>query len=158
MEAYEITAAAEVDWPSIANLLARSKLPVQGLSPHLGSALVARERERIIGCAALELYGDDALLRSVAVEPSSKGSGVGTALTVGALELARRRHVRRVYLLTETAGGFFPRFGFVPVQRADVPEAVSQSVEFTQLCPQSATVMLLELRAEGAGGNPRRGP
>jgi len=152
MEAYDITAAAEADWPSIANLLAGSKLPVEGLAPHLGSALVARERERVIGCAALELYGGDALLRSVAVEPSLKGSGVGTALTIAALELARRRHVRRVYLLTETAAEFFPRFGFAPVQRAAVPEAVRQSVEFAQLCPQSATVMLLELRAEGVGG------
>jgi amino-acid N-acetyltransferase len=155
METYEITTAAEADWPSIAHLLAVSKLPVEGLAPHLGSALVARERDRIVGCAALELYGNDALLRSVAVDPSRKGSGLGTALTVGALELARRRQVRRVYLLTETAAAFFPRFGFATVERAAVPDAVRQSVEFTQLCPQSATVMLLELRADGTGGGTR---
>jgi amino-acid N-acetyltransferase len=154
MEAYEITAAAEADWPSMVDLLTRSKLPVEGLAPHRDTALVAREPGRIIGCAALELYGNDALLRSVAVEPSFKGSGVGTGLTVAALELARRHHVRRVYLLTETAAEFFPRFGFAPVQRGAVPAAVRQSVEFTRLCPESAAVMLLELRAEGAGNTP----
>lgn len=100
MEAYEIRAAVAADWPGIESLLARSGLPVDGLAPHRETALVARELGRIIACAALEVYDDVALLRSVAVEPSLRGSGVGTAVTVAALELARRRRVRRVYLLT----------------------------------------------------------
>ena len=151
MEAYEIGPAAEGDWPTIADLLTRSKLPLDGLPPHRGTTLVARERGRIIGCAALELHRDGALLRSVAVDPTFRGTGVGTGLTAAALELARRGRARRVYLLTETAGEFFPRFGFVPVARVDVPESVKQSVEFTTACPESATVMVLELRAAGAG-------
>lgn len=152
MEAYEIDPAVAADWPSIRDLLARSGLPVGGLEPHLGTTLVAREPRGIIGCVALEAYVDAALLRSLAVEPGMGGTGVGTALTVAALELARRRHVRRVYLLTETAVDFFSRFGFAQISRADVPALVRGSVEFTHLCPDSAAVMLLELRGEGEGG------
>ena len=50
-----------------------------------------------------------------------------------------------VYLLTETAGDFFPRFGFRPTTRAAVPSAVQQSVEFREACPASAVVMRTEL-------------
>jgi amino-acid N-acetyltransferase len=151
MEPYEIDPAVAADWPSIRDLLGRSELATDGLEAHLGTTLVAREPRGIVGCAALELYGNAALLRSLAVEPGTRETGVGTALAVAALELARRRRVRRVYLLTKTAVDFFPRFGFVRVARADVPAAVRRSVEFTHLCPASAAVMLLELRAEGDG-------
>jgi amino-acid N-acetyltransferase len=151
MEPYEITAAAAADWPDIERLLADGGLPVEGLSTHRDTTLVAREPRRIVGCAALELYGDAALLRSVAVDGGLRRSGVGTALTVAALELARRHRVRQVYLLTETAAEFFPRFGFTRIGRSDVPETVRRSVEFMQLCPDSAVVMTLALRAEGAG-------
>ena len=54
-----------------------------------------------------------------------------------------------VYLLTETANGFFPRFGFHPTQRAAVDSAVQQLVEFTSACPASAHVLVATL-AEAA--------
>ena len=44
-------------------------------------------------------------------------------------------------LLTTTAEGWFPRLGFVRVDRARVPAAVQLSVEFTAACPASAVVM-----------------
>jgi amino-acid N-acetyltransferase len=53
--------------------------------------------------------------------------------------------MRRVFLLTETAAKFFPRFGFRAVSRADVPESVRASLEFTTACPQGALVMELSL-------------
>jgi amino-acid N-acetyltransferase len=46
-----------------------------------------------------------------------------------------------VYLLTNTAAEYFPRFGFERITRADVPPAVQASIEFTSLCPYTATVM-----------------
>jgi len=50
-----------------------------------------------------------------------------------------------VYLLTETAGHFFPRFGFHAISRAEVDVAVRRSTEFTTACPSSALVMRAEL-------------
>lgn len=43
--------------------------------------------------------------------------------------------------LVARADGFFPRFGFTRVTRADVPAGVRQSIEFTAACPASAIVM-----------------
>jgi len=44
-------------------------------------------------------------------------------------------------LLTTTAADFFPKFGFEPIARADVPASVQSSIEFTSACPATATVM-----------------
>ncbi len=141
--------ATEADWPEIEALVRRVALPLGGLHEHLGTTLVARiDGGEIGGCAALEPYGDAALLRSVAVAPSRQGRGVGHELTRSALGLARELGVDRVFLLTETAGDFFRRFGFATTNRADVPEAVRASVEFTTLCPESAEVMGMALSEE----------
>jgi amino-acid N-acetyltransferase len=146
MESYEITPASPADWADVSALLRRSALPLDGLDSHLDSTIVARDRDGIIGCAALELYGADAVLRSVAVAPERRGDGVGIALTAAAIALARRHRIKSVYLLTETAAGFFPRFGFDATSREAVPASVRQSVEFASACPESAAVMLLLLR------------
>jgi amino-acid N-acetyltransferase len=137
----DITPAAPADLPAILDLLDASNLPRAGLDEHVGSTLVARENGRIVGSAALELYGPAALLRSVAVAPPLRGRGLGATLTAAALDLARRRGARTVYLLTETAAQFFPRFGFRLITRADVEPAVMQSQEFTTACPKGALVM-----------------
>src|SRR6266567_3236122 len=50
-----------------------------------------------------------------------------------------------VYLLTETAGQFFPKFGFTAITRAQVESAVLESPEFTTACPKSAMVMVKQL-------------
>jgi amino-acid N-acetyltransferase len=63
----------------------------------------------------------------------------------GRIGQAQVHGVRRVFLLTETAADFFPRFGFRPVARTAVPAAVQQSVEFSSACPASALVMVKEL-------------
>jgi amino-acid N-acetyltransferase len=141
----EIAAVRPGEFPAVVNLLRRAELPPEGLESHLATTLAARGGEWLVGCAALEVYGASALLRSVAVDPAWRGRGLGAALTEAALALAGARGVARVYLLTETAGGFFPRFGFRAVPRSEVVPEVQGSVEFTSLCPESALAMMLEL-------------
>ena len=126
-------------------LLSSSSLPVEGLDGHLETVLVARRGDRLLGIVALELYADGALLRSLAVAESERGRGLGVDLTHAVIELARSRGVRTLFLLTETAMEFFPRFGFTNVMRADVPDGVRSSIEFTTVCPDSATVQALSL-------------
>lgn len=141
----DITPAAPADLPGILALLAASQLPRARIEDHVASTLVARQASGVVGTAALELYGDAALLRSVAVAAELRGQGLGAALTVAALELARRRGVHTVYLLTETADRFFPRFGFHAISRTEVDVAVRASTEFTTACPKSAMVMVKQL-------------
>lgn len=102
---------------------------------------MARDNGTIAGTAALELYTDGALLRSVAVAPERQGQGLGRELTKAAIRLAEQRHAPAVYLLTTTADRFFPEFGFQRIERAEVPASVQTSIEFTSACPSSATVM-----------------
>ena len=136
-----IEAARPEDADNILRLLEENHLPLEGLREHLGTTIVARENGRIVGSAALERYRDGALLRSVAVSPALQGHGLGRQLTDAALGLARQLDVPAVFLLTTTAERYFPKFGFEPIARAQVPQSVQASVEFTSACPSSAIVM-----------------
>ena len=145
MSGVQIEPATASDLAAMEALLAANQLPTAGLKDSIGTALVARVGSRTIGCAALEVYPSGVLLRSVAVDDAWRGRGIGHQLTSAGLELARSLGVEAAYLLTTTAGDFFPRFGFARVERADVPDDVKQSVEFRSACPTSALVMQLEL-------------
>ena len=129
------------DEQAVIYLLERSHLPLEGLTHWLATTVVARENGDVVGSAALEVYADGALLRSVAVAPEAQGKGLGHELTAAAIRMAETLHVPAVYLLTTTAEQFFPRFGFERIARADVPPTVQTSIEFTSACPSSATVM-----------------
>ncbi len=145
----EITLSIEVvapsDVPALYNLLRASNLPIDGLSTHLTDTLVAKANGLVVGSAALERYGHSALLRSVAVAEPLRGTGLGRQLVESAFDLARRQRVQRLYLLTETAAEWFPRFGFVPAERSAVDPAVQASIEFTSACPDSAQAMKKDL-------------
>ena len=107
---------------------------------------MARRSGDIVGRAALEIYPDGALLRSVAVTSSVQGGGVGRQLTEAALDLARSLRMPKLYLLTTTAERYFPEFGFETISRTAVPTSVQASVEFQSTCPTTATVMRKQLR------------
>ena len=136
-----IESATEQDLPEVRALLHRLSLPLDEVDDHVQTMLVAREDGHVVGTAALELYSDGALLRSVAVDPSWQGRRLGHDLTEAALRLAAEQRVGAVFLLTTTAERFFPKFGFQSVTRAEVPPSVQASVEFRSACPASAIVM-----------------
>jgi amino-acid N-acetyltransferase len=128
------------DMPAVCVLLEQHHLPLDGLRDHLETILVARRNGQIIGSAALEVYPDGALLRSVAVAADAQGQGLGRELTDAAIRMAEDLNVPAIYLLTTTAERYFPKFGFERIARDDVPAAVRTSVEFTSACPASAAV------------------
>ena len=136
-----IEAATAADLSAVRALLARHDLPLDDVDAHLQTMVVARESERLVGVAALELYRDGSLLRSVAVDPEFQGRQLGHRLTEAALQLARARGAGAVFLLPTTAERFFPKFGFEQITRAEVPASVQTSVEFRSACPASAIVM-----------------
>jgi amino-acid N-acetyltransferase len=147
MEEVMIEAASDRDLPEVRRLLERLRLPLEGVDDHVETMLVARDGSQIVGTAALELYADSALLRSVAVAQDQQGRGLGHALTEAALRLAGTHGADTVFLLTTTAERFFPRFGFEPITRDEVPASVQASVEFQSACPASAIVMRRRLSA-----------
>jgi amino-acid N-acetyltransferase len=145
--AMNITPFTPDDWLLLLDLLKRVGLPRDGLEAHRECTLVIRDGPTIIGCAAIECYGGAGLLRSVAVDAAHRGRGVGEALVRAAIELAQRRGLHTLYLLTTSAADYFARFGFRAVSRDDVALAVRQSVEFNDVCPASAVVMQLDVQA-----------
>jgi amino-acid N-acetyltransferase len=141
----DIEKARPEDMDEVLGLLAEHHLPPDGLREHLATTLVARRDGRVVGSAALEMYADGALLRSVAVAPALQGHRLGRELTEAAIRLAEERGAPAIYLLTTTAALYFPKFGFERIARADVPGTLQASVEFTSACPASATVMRKDL-------------
>ena len=138
-----IEKAREDDLPEILCLLKISDLPNADLSEHITSTFVAREGREIFGSAALELYGTYALLRSVAVAPEYRGTGLGERLTHAALEFGKASGITHFFLLTETAETYFSRFGFRTVDRSVIPAEVKESTQFKSVCPESALAMEL---------------
>jgi amino-acid N-acetyltransferase len=143
-----LRAATPEDLPAIELLLTASGLPTAGVAEELRGFIVAESQHdrRIVGVVGLELCCDEyALLRSTAVDPDWRGTGLGRRLVNHVIADAESRGIRALYLLTTTAERYFPSFGFVKTQREAVPDEVKQSVEFREACPASATVMALEL-------------
>lgn len=133
--------AGAADRVDVCDLLTAARLPLDGLSQQLEHFLVVEEEGRIVAAAGLEQYGDSVLLRSVVVEPSRRGTGVGAMLSEAALVMAQELGARHAYLLTNTAEDFFRRRGFEVIDRKDVPAGIRSSVEFAVACPASAIVM-----------------
>jgi arsenite methyltransferase len=126
----------------VRTLLDGASLPLAGVADQFEDGYVVAETDgALVGAAGIEVYGAYGLVRSVVVAPEWRGRGVGEALLRERLEWARGRGLRRVYLLTTTAAGWFRGLGFETVARDDVPASVRRSPEFSSICPSSAEVM-----------------
>lgn len=146
----EVRPAVPADLPAVERLLAASGLPLDGVREAFPTFVVAEHGGGLVGVAGLEVCCDNALLRSVAVDPAWRSHGVGRALVSRAIGEAEARGIRALYLLTTTAEHYFPSFGFRPIARDAVPDDVRGTAEFRTACPASATVMERPLAAAGA--------
>jgi amino-acid N-acetyltransferase len=91
---------------------------------NLQTFLVAEKDGSLIGCCALEvIWSDLAEVKSLAVGPDSRGTGVGTALVSAAIDQARQLGVPRVFALT-LEPKFFERAGFQIVKKEELPMKV----------------------------------
>lgn len=130
------------------SLLKASELPADDLDFKKDLLVGYYEGDQLVGTGGLEIYGPYALLRSLSVKMGIRGKSVGTTITEYLLKEAKKKNLKGIYLLTETAHGFFLRKGFKDIARDAVPDAVKRSAEFSKLCPESAVVMALELSRE----------
>lgn len=143
----ELRAATEADLEQIERLLRVSGLPLEGVREALPTFVVAQSGDAIVGVAGLEVCGDNALLRSVAVAGEWRSQGLGRALVTRVISDAEARGIRALYLLTTTAERYFPSFGFHTIAREAVPNDIQTTKEFQSACPASATVMCRECAA-----------
>ena len=142
-----ISTAAPDDEAAIAALLREAELPHEDFAGHLAHFLVARRAGAVGGAVGFELHGRDALLRSLVVAPALRCAGLGDQLVRRLAAEARRKGVKRFYLLTTTAEAFFARRGFQKIARRAVSAAIAATREFNSLCPVSAVCMTRAVEA-----------
>jgi amino-acid N-acetyltransferase len=97
------------------------------------------------GLVGLEIYGSDALLRSLVVGENARATCLGSALTDHAEQYAASKGVRSIYLLTTTAETFFQRLGYERIERSQAPASIERTREFASLCPASSAFMVKSL-------------
>lgn len=131
---------------ALIDLLSGAGLPTTDLNRSDAPRLVgAFKAETLAGCIGLELHGDDALLRSLAVAPAARRVGLARALIEYIEHAARAQGAVTLWLLTTGSADYFARLGYTQVDRALVPEAIRKTTQFASLCPVSAGVMCKSL-------------
>ena len=77
--------------------------------------------ETLLGCGALHFYGPShGEVRSLAVSPESKQSGIGRAIVDALEEEARAQRLDSVFAFTYVPG-FFRKLGFTEVEPGELP-------------------------------------
>lgn len=90
---------------------------------------VAEQDGEVVGCGALHvLWSDLGEVRTVAVDPSVTGRGIGHAIVDRLIDVARELQLERLFVLTfETE--FFSRHGFTEIEGTPVTAEV-----FEEMC------------------------
>lgn len=86
------------------------------------------QQRDVVGCGALHVLWEDlAEVRTVAVDPSVQGHGIGHRIVAGLLAQAKQLGVRRVFCLTfETE--FFAKHGFIPIPGTPISPRVYEEL------------------------------
>ncbi len=127
----------EDELPEVVALLSANGLPTSDLASGRPHFLGVRDSRGLEGIVAIQPFGRAGLLRSLAVRPDRRGSGLGSALVLEAERLAAAHGIGTLYLLTSDAGPFFAHRGFTEVARDRAPAELRAIPQFTTLCPNS---------------------
>lgn len=143
MPVVTIRPAEPEDVPQILDLLGQVNLPTADLAgAPWDHFFVAVSDLGIVGVVGLEPAIPFALLRSLGVTPMLQRTGLGQRLLNRAEQRATEIGVRQLGLITDNATAYFARQGYRPVTRADAPSELTNTRQFREICPNSATVML----------------
>ncbi|WP_205230311.1 arsenic resistance N-acetyltransferase ArsN2 [Azospira oryzae] len=132
----------EPDLESVRALLQACGLAADDLGPDLMPAFrLYRRGQELLACGAMEYRQQAALLRSLAVRPEARGTGLAKAL-VGPLEAeAAQAGITDVYLLTTTARDWFAARSYSVAPRSQAPAGIAAHAQFRSTCPSSAVLM-----------------
>jgi arsenate reductase/amino-acid N-acetyltransferase len=93
-----------------------------------------------VGFGGLEIFGDQALMRSVVTLPPVRNRGLGSYIVQLLETEARIRGCRAVWLSTRSAGDFFSRLGYCVCDRREAPAPIQQAAPFAR--PAAAQAMM----------------
>jgi len=126
----ELRRARRDEMETVRQIIVSENMPAMELDRWIEDFWVLDKDGELVGCAGVEVYGEAAVLRSVATAPSIRGTGEGIRLVKRCLEYAREKGAKRCYLFTMTAEDFFPRFGFERCTLDDFETAVRESWQY----------------------------
>ena len=144
----ELRPAHMTDLLAIEGLLDEFNLVFEGVDENISDFFVLSMNQNIIGCIGLEVFNTVALLRSFAVRSRHQKQGYGLLLLRKIETAASCRGIHQLFLLTNTARGFFDKYGYAVANRSDAPKAIASTREFSELCPESSTFMQKEIRVK----------
>ena len=143
-----IRPATEKDQPAIRHVVAEVHLPRMNLQ-WLNFVVVEEDRE-IVGMGQVKSHGDGSReLASIAVVPKRQGDGVGTAVikTLLGRELGVVLHLS----CRQELEGYYERFGFRRVERAEYPPYFRHTTGMATLITRFFGIHLIVMRREAAG-------
>jgi amino-acid N-acetyltransferase len=136
---FSIRQPRAADLTALKALLDSNALPSSDLTEqHLEHFIILAQSSRVVGAVGLEVHGESALLRSLAVDTMNRGEGLGARLLELIEAHAQECGVRQLYLLTTSADAFFRHHGYTPIERAEVPKSIQRTKQFTDFCPSNA--------------------
>lgn len=139
----------------VETLLLQAGLPVSDLSGKASLNLLGtRQDGQLLAVVGIEACGTKGLLRSLAVAPASRGTGLGQRLVADAERWAATRGITTLYLLTTTAEAFFVRLGYKTISRDQAPTSIAATAEFRELCPAASAFMRKVLVASNSHERP----
>ena len=138
--------SSENEFEAFREAVKSAGLPHQDLNYQNQVLISYYDKDKIIGTGGLEVLERSALLRSVSVSPEHRSQHIGKQITADMLNHARNSNLDSIYLLTETAKNYFQKLGFQEVSREQVPQEIKSTTEFAQVCPTTATCMVLKLK------------
>ncbi len=134
--------AERSDLPRVVTLLEEANLCHDDLtSDHMADFIVVDDGAELTGAIGLEVFGQNALLRSLIVVPECRGAGIGVHLLEAIETHARLNGITTLFLLTTTADRFFDHHGYERIPRNSVPTDIGSTTEFSSFCPASAICM-----------------
>ena len=139
--------ASMQDVPAIEALLVQANLSIVGVRRHIAHFRLGKIDGRIVAVGGLEIYGEQALLRSIAVDAEQRNKAFGKQIVRDVCLSAQRLGIRDLYLKTVSASPFFAGLGFQALAYEQVPDSLKKSSQFRGACPASATVMHCALPA-----------
>ena len=127
--------------PQIEILLQSSGLPFQDCRDHINNFAGVYANSELIAVGGVECLGVSGLLRSLAVQSNYQGQGLAALIVDYLHRGAIKQGIETLYLLTETAEGFFLKMGYSKIGRDQLPLEVSRTKQCQSLCPASAQAL-----------------
>ena len=133
------------DLDQLENLLRCNQLPARDCAEQTQNFYGVFDEDKLVAAGGLESAANFSLLRSVVVHGQYRRQGLAKSISEFLINLADSEGREAVYLLTETAEAYFEKLGFSRVARAQAPAAIKQTLQFTSLCPDTASCLIMTL-------------